>query len=56
MVFEQTLKTVRVRRVELLFLNHFLFFYDNDGRKLAPNIVMISIHIFLYPPRSVPAH
>lgn len=25
-VFEQTLKTVRVRRLELLFLNHFFYF------------------------------
>lgn len=50
MVFEQTLKTVRVRRFELLFLNHFLFLFDNKERKLAANIVMISIHIFLYLP------
>lgn len=50
MVFEQTLKTVRVRRFELLFLNYFLFLFDNKERKLAANIIMISIHIFFYLP------
>jgi len=54
MVFEQTLKTVRVRRVELLFLNHFLYFYDNDGRKLAPNIVIILITYFCIVPDQSP--